>query len=96
VTALTPTGDPTALPDPELSALLEQLEREERIVSRRRNTLHDRIDFLRSGGFASASPDNDDLALLLDTERELSARRHVLHRQIDELRAERSRRRPMR
>jgi hypothetical protein len=93
VTTLDHPEDLTALPDPQLGALLASLEREERKVSRRRNTLHGRIDFLRAGGFASATPESDDLDLLLAHEHELSEQRHELHRQIDELRAERSRRR---
>jgi len=93
VRALAHREDMTAVPDVELRALLEQLEREEKTVSRRRNVVHDRIDFVRSGGFASANPATDDLAVLLDTERQLSERRQTLHLQIDELRAERSRRR---
>jgi len=93
VTSIAHDGDVTALSDPQLGEILEQLEREERKVSRRRSALHDRIDFVRAGGFASADPDRDDLALLLENEHRLSARRHELHLQIDGLRAERSRRR---
>jgi hypothetical protein len=93
VTSIAHDGDWTALPERQLLELLDQLEREERRVSRRRNVLHERIEFLRAGGFASAKPESDDLALLLEHEHELSQRRHELHLQIDELRAERSRRR---
>jgi hypothetical protein len=93
VTSIAHDGDWTALPERQLLELLDQLEREERRVSRRRDVLHERIEFLRAGGFASAEPESEDLALLLEHEHELSQRRHELHLQIDELRAERSRRR---
>ena len=81
------------LGDVELGVLLAQLEREERLVSKRRSTLHDRIDFVRAGGYASADPAEEQLSALQATEHELSGRRRVLHQKIDELRAERSRRR---
>jgi predicted nucleic acid-binding Zn-ribbon protein len=85
--------DVSLLSDRELTVLLLELEREERSVSRRRNTLHNRIDFVRAGGYASAGPGDDPLEELVATERELSEQRHALHFRIDELRAERSRRR---
>jgi hypothetical protein len=84
--------DMTVLSDAELEALLERLEREELTASRRRGSLHDRIEFVHAGGAASADPVNTQLATLQDNERQLSDRRLILHRQIDELRAERSRR----
>jgi len=54
----TPAGidEIAALSDAELDMLLSRLEREERQVSRRRTTLHDRIDFVRAGGFAFDRP----------------------------------------
>ena len=85
--------DVTVLSDRDLTVLLAELEREERTVSRRRNTLHNRIDFVRAGGYASAGPGDDPLEMLVETEHELSEQRHALHVRIDELRAERSRRR---
>ena len=93
VTVTSGLADPGALGDAELDARLRQLEREERSVSRRRTTLHTRIDFVRSGGFASTDPEHESLATLLETERELSENRLELHAQIDALRAERSLRR---
>jgi len=83
----------TALSDRELAVRLAELEQEERTVSRRRNTLHNRIDFVRAGGHASAEPSDESLDDLLAMEHEVSERRHELHTRIDELRAERSRRR---
>ena len=93
MTAPSGIADPRELSDAELDARLRQLEREEQSVSRRRTTLHTRIDFLRSGGFASTDPELESLAPLLETERELSENRLELHAQIDTLRAERSLRR---
>jgi hypothetical protein len=90
----TPAGvdDLTTLSDRELTRLITQLERDEQSVSRRRTKLHERIDFLRSGGFASAEPGDDPLEELLVEERDISSRRLDLHYRIDRLRAERSRR----
>ena len=93
VTAPSDVADAGALSDAALDARLRELEREEQSVSRRRTTLHTRIDFLRSGGFASTDPEHESLASLLETERELSENRLELHAQIDALRAERSLRR---
>ena len=81
-----------ALSDRELSRLLTQLERDEQSISRRRTKLHERIDFVRSGGFASAEPGEDSLEGLLAEEREVSSRRLDLHDRIDAIRVERSRR----
>ena len=86
------TEDVTALSDAELGRALAQLEREERQVSKRRTTLHDRIDFVRAGGFASTDPTHEQLSTLEAAEAELSRQRHALHLQIDDLVAERSRR----
>jgi hypothetical protein len=86
-------ADLAGLPDHEVGMLLEQLEREERALSRRRNALQNRVDFLLAGGFASGTAESDDLGIMLEREREISDSRRDLHRQIDELRAEISRRR---
>src|SRR4051812_6154080 len=93
VTASSGVTDVAALSDTELGARLRQLEREEHSVSRRRTTLHTRIDFVRAGGFASTDPVLEPLAALETTERELSTRRLELHAEIGALRAERSLRR---
>jgi hypothetical protein len=82
-----------ALSDNELTRLITQLERDEQAVSRRRTQLHNRIDFLRSGGFASAEPGEEPLDQLLAEDREISAQRLDLHCRMDALVAERSRRR---
>ncbi len=88
-------ADVASLSDREIGVLLEQLEREERKVSRRRSALHNRIDFLRAGGFASGTAESDDLGIMHESEREISEIRHGLHLQIGELRAELSRRRAL-
>jgi hypothetical protein len=84
--------DVTALDDAELGRLLSKLERDERLVSKKRTTLHGRIDFVRAGGFASTDPEHEQLSTLEAAEAELSSQRHALHLQIDEVVAERSRR----
>jgi hypothetical protein len=84
--------DVAALSDAELEALLGRLQGEERTASKRRESLHDRIEFVNAGGAASDDPADTQLASLQENERQLSDRRLILHRQIDELRAERSRR----
>jgi len=84
--------DLTTLSERELAKLLTQMERDEQAVSRRRTRLHGRIDFIRSGGFASAGPNEEPLEELLEEERELSTQRNELHYRIDALRTEQSRR----
>lgn len=84
--------DYAILSDRDLTRLLTQLQREEQSISRRRTRLHERIDFVRSGGFASAEPGEDPLEELLAENNEISARRLDLHYRIDALRAECSRR----
>jgi hypothetical protein len=82
-----------ALSDADLDALLERLVSEEQVTSKRRETLHNRIEFVAAGGgAASADQAADQLATLRESERQVSDRRLILHRRIDELRAERSRR----
>ncbi len=84
--------DVAGLSDADLDALLGELESEELTASKRRGSLHDRIEFVQAGGAASTDPADGQLATLQSNERQLSDRRLILHRQIDELRAERSRR----
>ena len=76
----------------ELERELEQLGEEERRISRRRASLHERIDWLRGGG-AGFSPETDEqLATLCASEREISDERRSLHERIDALQEERERR----
>jgi hypothetical protein len=86
------TEEISALSDAELGSQLSRLEREERQLSKRRTTLHNRIDFVRAGGYASSDPTHEQLTTLEAAEQDVSERRHELHRQIDLLRAESSRR----
>ena len=66
---------------------LSRLEQEERAVSQRRRRLHERIDFLRGGGFTSPD-DLERLAKLEVDEREISRTRKELHARIDTLRGQ--------
>jgi anti-sigma-K factor RsiG len=66
---------------------LPRLEQEERSVSQRRRRLHERIDFLRGGGFTNPE-DPERLVRLEAEEREISRARKELHRRIDMLRAQ--------
>jgi hypothetical protein len=93
---VTSVEDFAGLSDRDLDRLLTQLERDEQSASRRRTKLHARIDFIRSGGFASAEPGDDPLEELLTEERELSVERHDLHYRLDALKAERSKRQQQR
>ena len=61
---------------------LEELEEEEREISKRRRRLHDRIEFLAGSGMGE--PDAEErLALLVEEEREVSRNRRELHAIID-------------
>src|SRR5262249_60684502 len=65
---------------------LAQLESEERTISSKRRRLHDRLDFMRSGGAVASDDHEAKLQQLLDEEHELSTRRRELHIEIDALR----------
>jgi hypothetical protein len=68
--------------------LLDELVEEERLVSKRRARLHERIDFLRGTGTADGTPASpEQLEALDEQERELSKTRKELHARIKELRA---------
>lgn len=70
----------------EVSALLAQLEDDERRISARRARLHERIAFLRATGNADGTPPAPEQLETLDRqEREISRERKELHRRIDEL-----------
>ncbi len=61
---------------------LEELEEEERAISKRRRRLHDRIEFLAGSGMGE--PDAEErLAQLIEEEREVSRIRRELHLLID-------------
>ena len=62
---------------------LAQLRKEERSLSARRTRLHNRIDFLRSGGGGDSAEAAQQLAELERQERELSDERRELHERIE-------------
>ena len=84
--------DPTSLADEELKELLGQLEDEERQLSRRRDALHRRIDFVRAGGGGHDGASAELLASLDGEERFVSKERKGVQRRLDGLRAEQLRR----
>jgi len=70
---------------------LAQLRKEERSLSARRTRLHNRIDFLRSGGGGDSAEAAEQLADLERQERELSDERRDLHERIEAAEAKLSR-----
>jgi hypothetical protein len=62
---------------------LAQLRKDERSLSARRTRLHNRIDFLRSGGGGDSAEAAEQLAELERQERELSDERRALHERIE-------------
>ena len=87
-----PVADVSTMPDAELDELLARLSAEERVLSRRRTALHQRIDFVRAGGSAYTGAGAEQLAALQDEERRVSAERHALHGTLQRVRAESERR----
>ena len=83
--------DPASLHYGELQLELERLRAEERQLSRRREQLHKRIEFLKGGG-ANDDPSKELLASIEGEESYVSKSRHDIHRRIDLLRAEQLRR----
>jgi cell division protein FtsB len=70
---------------------LAQLRKEERSLSARRTRLHNRIDFLRSGGGGESADAAEQLAELERQERALSDERRDLHERIEVAEAKLSR-----
>ena len=70
---------------------LAQLRKDERSLSARRTRLHNRIDFLRSGGGGDSAEAAEQLAELERQERELSDERQALHELIEVAEAKLSR-----
>ena len=87
----TTDADPSSLHYGELELALERLRAEERQLSRRRDQLHKRIEFLKGGG-ANDDASRELLASIEGEESYVSKSRHELHRRIDVLRAEQLRR----
>jgi predicted nucleic acid-binding Zn-ribbon protein len=71
-----------------LRSMLDGLEEEERVLSRRRRLLHDRIDELQGRQGDRPGHDPDTLGSLQYNESRLSERRLHLHQRIAELRIE--------
>lgn len=70
------------MPDSTPKEERKKLEAEERALSKRREKLHDRIDFLRTVG--ADEPDAAErVAALLEEERVLAERRTELHALLD-------------
>jgi hypothetical protein len=88
--------DVTLLPDDELGALLTQLVGEEKQLSKRRDALHRRIDFVNAGGGGHEDASRGLLDSLKGEERYVSSERQALQRRIDLLRAEQLRRHAVR
>jgi predicted nucleic acid-binding Zn-ribbon protein len=65
---------------------LARLQEEERLLSRRRARLQERIDFVRAGTGGSRTTAAEQLWHLEGLERELSEQRRRLHARIDALR----------
>jgi hypothetical protein len=84
--------DPTVLSDAELSTLVAQLEQEEKQLSKRRDALHRRIDFVRAGGGGHDTASAELLDSISGEEKHVSKERQSLQRRIDTLRSEQLRR----
>ena len=67
---------------------LAQLNKQERSLSARRVRLQNRIDFLRSGGAGPVDKVADQLAELVEEEREVSRQRREMHDHIELARAQ--------
>jgi hypothetical protein len=90
LTKVRPAADTVLVDSPDTTqGTLAQLRKEERSLSARRSRLHDRIDFLRTGGGGTNADETArTLADLERQEREVSERRLELHEQIELLSAE--------
>lgn len=88
-----PDDEAAGLSDRELEQLLEQLDDDERRISRRRASLHSRIDYLHGGGSGFGPDVMAQIQVLTTDERRVSDERQALHRRIDALRDELRRRR---
>jgi hypothetical protein len=80
--------DFAALGDPKLTELIARLTQQERHVSAVRRRLHQRIEFVKTGGAGFGDAVDGQLAGLEGEEREISTERHKLHRVLDAALAE--------
>ncbi len=76
-----------------LQTLRDELEIEERRVSRKRARIHERITFVKGGGVQDGASGAEQLELLSQQEQEISTARKELQLQIEAVRAELLRRR---
>lgn len=76
------------LNDPKLTELIARLSQQERHVSAVRRRLHQRVEFVKSGGAGFGEATDGQLADLETEEREISRERHKLHRVLDAALAE--------
>lgn len=74
--------DLTRISDDDLLALANRLAEDEQRLSRKRTSLHRRIDFLRAGA-ATTAAEQEQLKLLLGDEETVSKRRKALHGEIE-------------
>ena len=85
-------ADPTTLTDTALDELVATLFAEEKRLSARRTSLHKRIDFLRTGGYAHLDASAEQLTTLQAEDRALSDDRQAIHAQVDAAVSEQRRR----
>jgi hypothetical protein len=75
--------DLTSLSNAELNQLVATLFAEEKRISAKRTTLHQRIDFLKSGGYAHLDASAEQLTTLQEEDRLLSVERQKIHARVD-------------
>ena len=80
--------DFAALSDPKLTELIARLTQQERHVSTVRRRLHQRIEFVKTGGAGTGATSAEQLDELELEEREVSSERHKLHLVLDAALAE--------
>ena len=86
------TPNPTLLADRELDELVASLFAEEKRLSAKRTSLHKRIDFLRTGGYAHLDASAEQLSTLQAEDRALSDQRQEIHARVDAAVSEQRRR----
>jgi hypothetical protein len=77
------TIDPTSLSNAALDQLVATLFAEEKRISAKRTTLHQRIDFLKGGGYAHLDASAEQLTTLQEEDRQLSVARQEIHSRVD-------------
>ena len=87
------TFNPAVFVTAEIGELLQELEQQERALSRRRGQMHDRLDFVRGGGGGEGPVAAERITVLEGQEKALSEQRRELQSQIDALQTESERRR---